>query len=275
MDTSTIIFDVETTGTDRAKDEVIELAIQFGFPEIAPNGAQLAPPRMVWRFKPTRPVGASVAKHRITDEMLINEQPFRVFVQRIGEIFDEAEILIAYNGQFDIDMLMAEFARARYSFPSLAGKVVVDPLRLWQSREPRTLEAAHRRFVGGDFKNAHSASADVLATGGVLLGMIRDFGLGDLTWAEISVLADPERLTWLGPSSHFRWIDGTPTINFGNKCKGMAVADPAAQSYLKWILRSDFQAHVKEIAREATTRTAASFVAWAAKKYPPPAEPTP
>ena len=264
MDTSIIIFDVETTGVDRADDQVIELAVQFGFP-----GDGDGPHRTVWRFKPTKPVGASAATHGITDAMLIDAQPFRVYAQRIGEIIDEAEILIGYNIQFDIDMLMAEFARARCAFPSLAGKVVIDALRLWQTFEPRTLTAAHARFVGGAFDNAHSAGADVAATGNVLLGMIRDFGLTDKTWDEISVLADPDRLTWLGPSGHVRWIDGAPTFTFG-KHKGKAVHDPAVASYLAWVQRSDFPAHVKLIAREASSRRPDAFLRWATQTYPPP-----
>lgn len=269
MDTSIIIFDVETTGTDRAADEVIELAIQFGFPEPGRR-----PSQRVWRFKPTRPVGASAAIHGITDAMLATAQSFRVHAQTIGETIDEAEILIGYNLQFDIDMLQAEFERARYSFPSLAGKVIVDPLRLWHQFEPRTLTAAHRRFVGEGFENAHSAGADVLATGDVLLGMIRDFGLDGKTWDEIAVLADPERLTWLGHSSHVRWVAGVPTINFG-KHKGKAVIDAEVRGYLKWILGSDFPSHVKEIAKEASSRRADAFLKWATQKYPPPTEPVP
>lgn len=265
-DTSIIIADVETTGTDRAKDEVIELAVQFGFP---PRGR--APDQLVWQFKPTRPVGASAAKHGITDAMLAGQQPFRVQAQRIGEIIDEAEIIIGYNIQFDIDMLAAEFARARYSFPSLQGKIIVDALRLWQQFEPRTLTAAHQKFVGGDFENAHSAGADVEATGNVVLGMIRDFGLTDKTWDEISALADPERLTWLGHSNHIRWVNREPTFTFG-KHKGCVVTDPEVRGYLKWMQGSDFPAHVKEIAMQAFKLRPVAFLAWVMQKYPPPVE---
>lgn len=263
MDTTIITFDVETTGTDRAEDQVIELAIQYGF-----NTETTRAPRTVWRFKPTKSVGDSAKIHQITDEMLANEQPFAVYAQRIGEILDAADILLGYNIQFDIDFLGAEFARARAVFPSLAGKIIVDGLRLWQSQEPRTLTAAHQRFVGGEFSNAHSAGADVAATADVVLGMVGQFGLGDRTWEEIARIADPDRLTWLGHSNHICWRSGVPTINFG-KHAGKPVADPEIRGYLTWMLKQDFPAHVREIA-QAAMKLQGRFIAWAMAKYPPP-----
>lgn len=266
MDTTIITLDVETTGKDRAADQIIELAVQYGFAT-----ADHRPPRTVWRFKPTKPVGDSAKIHGITDEALAAEQPFRVHAQRIGEVIDEAEILIGYNIQFDIDFLCAEFARARVIFPSLANKRVIDGLRLWQSQEPRTLTAAHRRFVGGDFADAHSAGADVAATANVVLGMIGQFNLGDRTWDEIARISDPDRLTWLGHSNHVCWRNETPVVNFG-KHAGKPLLDPEIRGYLSWMLKQDFPAHVREIV-QAAVKLQDRFVAWARTKYPPPAAP--
>ncbi len=263
MDTSVIILDVETTGTDRSSDQVIELAVQYGF-----NTETARAPRTVWRFRPTKPVGDSVKIHQITDEMLAREQPFAVHAQRIGEVVDAADVILGYNIQFDIDFLGAEFARAGAVFPALTGKIIIDGLRLWQSREPRTLAAAHQRFVGGDFSNAHSAGADVAATAAVVLGMVDQFGLGDRTWEEIARLADPDRLTWLGHSNHVRWRDGVPTINFG-KHAGKPLLDPEIRGYLSWMLKQDFPPHVREVV-QAAVKLQGRFIAWALAKYPPP-----
>lgn len=266
MDTTIITLDAETTGKDRAADQIIELAIQYGF-----NTETHRAPRTVWRFKPTKLVGDSVKIHRITDEMLANEQPFAVHAQRIGEVIEAAEIILGYNLQFDIDFLSAEFARARAVFPPLAGKLIVDGMRLWQSMEPRTLTAAHQRFVGGDFSNAHSAGADVAATADVVLGMIGQFGLGDKTWEEIARISDPARLTWLGHSNHVCWRDGVPVVNFG-KHAGKPVLDPEIRGYLSWMLKQDFPPHVREIVQVAM-KLQGRFLAWAQAKYPPPPAP--
>lgn len=266
--TRLIILDVETTGVSRETDEVIELAVQFGL-----NADGGAPNRLVWRFRPSKSVGSSAQVHGITDEMLAHELPFRAHALSIAAALREADVIVGYNVQFDLDMLTAAFDRVGVGAPGFGDKVIVDALRLWHQFEPRTLVAAHQRFVGGDFDGAHSAGADVTATGAVLLGMLRAFGLEGRPWSELAALADPDRLTWLGPSSHFRWVAGVPTINFG-KHKGKALLDPDARSYLAWVARSDFAAHVKAIAIAA--QSPRTFLAWAAENFPPPAstEPT-
>lgn len=256
-----IILDVETTGVDRATDEVIELAVQFGIP-----AALAAPEQLVWRFRPSKSVGTSAKVHGITDAMLAAELPFHLLAPRVAQVLAAADVIAGYNVQFDLEMLGAAFDRARIPC-DLSGKVIVDALRLWQQVEPRTLVAAHQRFVGSTFDGAHSAGADVAATGEVLRGMLLAFGLGDKSWPEISALADPDRLTWLGPTSHVRWIDGVPTLGFG-KHKGKPVLAPESLDYLRWVMRSDFPPHVKEIAAAAQGR---GFLAWALAKYPPPA----
>ena len=92
-------------------------------------------------------------------------------------LFGDARVLIGYNVAFDLDMLQAEFARAGLPPLDVAGKLIVDPYRLWGAMEPRGLQYAHRRFVGSDFDGAHRAGADVAATAAVLCGMLAAFGL--------------------------------------------------------------------------------------------------
>jgi hypothetical protein len=89
-------------------------------------------------------------------------------------------------------MLQAELQRAGLAPVDVSGKQLVDPLRLWQRCEPRSLQAAHRRFVGQEFAAAHSASADVAATGRVLRGMLSHFNLaGD--WTAIARVCESPR----------------------------------------------------------------------------------
>lgn len=263
--TRLIVLDVETTGVARDADEVIELAVQFGLVGAA---AGCAPAQRVWRFRPSKSVGSSAQVHGITDEMLAREPTFAACAPTIAQVLAGGDVIVGYNVQFDLDMLAAAFARARVECPPFERAVIVDALRLWHQREPRTLAAAHERFVGGALVDAHSAGADVAATGVVLLGMLKAFGLEGLPWAELAAIADPDRLTWLGPSSHIRWIDGVPTITFG-KHKGRSALDPEVRSYLRWMQGADFPAHVKEIA--AAAQTPITFLEWARRRYPPPA----
>ena len=93
-----------------------------------------------------------------------------------------ADVIVGYNLSFDIDMLQAEYARIGQPLLDLTGKKIVDAFRLWQQCEPRSLQHAHQRFVGDEFAAAHTASADVAATGRVLVGMLRHFKLDGQDW---------------------------------------------------------------------------------------------
>lgn len=283
IDRSIIIIDTETTGVDRATSEVIELAVQYGFgtrdpAQLDENGNEVGAEQTTWRFKPNGLVGDSAKIHGITDEMLVNEQPFLTFAPRIGTILDEAQIIIGYNLNFDLDMLCAAFERCNFKPPDFGKKILIDPLALWRVMEPRKLEHAFARFVGGQLKGAHAAGVDVAATGDVLLGMLRDFGLSNKTWGEVQALASPEAAYRLGHTDHFKWtfVDGYAlpivTMTFG-KHKGCRVDDPEVKGYLSWIAnKGDFPSSVKEVAIMGL-KLKERFLSWATTRYPPPAAP--
>lgn len=241
-----IVFDVETTGTDRRNDQVIELGVQLGI-DAAATGR-------TWRFRPEVPIhpGAQ-AVHGISLADLEGCPAFGECLEEISAVFEKAEIIIGYNIAFDIDMLAAEFERAGRRPLDFSGKTIIDAFRLWQQCEPRSLQHAHQRFVGDSFSAAHSASADVAATGRVLTGMLRAFGLEQQDWGAIAGLCDPQRATWIGPTRHFRWEAGVVMVGFG-KYAGAALhklAHGPDRSFLRWVLDRDFPPHVVEISRAA------------------------
>lgn len=241
-----VVFDVETTGTDRRNDQVIELGVQLGLGEAAEH--------RTWRFRPEVPIhpGAQ-AVHGISMADLEGCPGFGDCVDEIAALFDRAEVIIGYNIAFDIDMLQAEYERAGKRPLDFSGKTIVDAFRLWQQCEPRSLQHAHQRFVGDRFTAAHSASADVAATGRVLTGMLRAFGLEQQDWGAIAGLCDPQRATWIGPTRHLRWENGVVVMGFG-KHAGAAlhkIAHGPDRSFLRWVLDRDFPPHVVEICRAA------------------------
>lgn len=259
-----IVFDVETTGTDKQLDQVIELCVQFGLGEDAPA--------RTWRVRPGVPMhpGAQ-AVHGISLAELSGCPEFSSIADEVRDLFAEARILVGYNLRFDIDMLQAEYMRLRQPLLDLTDKLVLDPFRLWQECEPRSLTHAHRRFVGGDFDLAHSAQADVAATGRVLKGMIDGFGLSS-NWEQIANICQPSRVRWLGGSSHVqRSKDGPLVLGFG-KHTGTAILEMVAGpnvEYLQWILEKDFPVHVHEIIGHALSKSPEMFNQWINTKYPP------
>jgi DNA polymerase III subunit epsilon len=261
-----LVFDVETTGLNKETDQIIELGIQFGLHP----GAE----RQAWRFCPTVPIHPDAqAAHGLSAEDLAGEPPFSARAPHLHRLFSGAEALVGYNIGFDIEMLLAEFRRARLPPVDLGQKVVVDALRLWQVMEPRQLQSAYRRFVGGTFAGAHSAAADVAATAEVLLGMMRGFSLEGKSLAELAAICEPDRASWLGPSSHFQWRGGVAVVAFG-KHGGKALHEMAAgpdRGYFEWMMGRDFPAHVKEICQALLQLDGQAFLATVARSYPPPA----
>ena len=167
---SILVFDVETTGLQRDRDQIVELAVQAGLDADAP--------RRCWRFRPSVSMDpASERIHGISADDLATEPPFAACAAELHGLFTDAQVLIGYNVGFDLDMLQAEFARAGLPPLDVGEKLIVDPYRLWSAIEPRGLKYAHRRFCGSDFDGAHQAQADVAATAAVLGGMLSTFGL--------------------------------------------------------------------------------------------------
>jgi DNA polymerase-3 subunit epsilon len=202
--------------------------------------------------------------------------PFVAFADEIAEAFARADVIVGYNLSFDFDMLQAEYIRAGRPPLDLSGKKIVDAFRLWQQCEPRSLQHAHRRFVGDEFAAAHSASADVAATGRVLVGMLRHFRLDDRDWSQIASVSDPGRASWVGPSRHLRWENEVIVLGFG-KHMGAPVHELAAgpdRGFLRWVVDKDFPPHVSEICRAALERPGEEFMAWARERYGQPAPTT-
>lgn len=257
-----IIFDVETTGTDRRRDQVIELCVQLGLDDDAP--------RRVWRVQPTVPISPEAqAVHGISMEDLAGCPRFAAVADEVREVFDAARILVGYNLAFDIGMLQAEFARLGQAF-DLRGKDIVDAFRLWQQCEPRSLQHAHERFVGDSFAAAHSAAADVAATGRVLQGMIESFDLAGREWGDIASVCEPERASWIGPSHHIRWSpEGRAVLGFGKHAGQLmdVLARSDDSGYLRWIMDKDFPPHVREICAKALELPAEELTRWVQATY--------
>ena len=209
--------------------------------------------------------------HGISMDDLKDCEPFSTHAPKIRRIFEKADIIVGYNVSFDLDMLQAEFQRAGVPLIDLPKKLIIDPYRLWQRMEPRTLQDAHRRFVGTEFEEAHSADADIRATARVLQAMIEEFKLAAAGWEKIADLCEPERRKWIGTSHHMQWKDGVPVIAFG-KHAGTALHELVAgpdSSYLDWMMTKDFPEHVKRICEGAVHHRGEALVTWIISEFGP------
>ncbi|MEP6861260.1 MAG: 3'-5' exonuclease [Deltaproteobacteria bacterium] len=263
-----VIFDCETTGIDFVKDQVIELCVQHGLGDQATS--------RTWRIRPSVPIHpAAQAVHGIALEDLAGCPQFGEYADEIIQVFAAADVIVGYNISFDIEMLQAELARIDRQPLDLTNKKIVDAFRLWQQCEPRSLQHAHRRFVGDEFAAAHTASADVAATGRVLVGMLEHFKLAGQDWHQIASVCDPmpNRASWVGPSRHLRWEGEAIVVGFG-KYAGVPLHEIAAgpdRSFLQWVMNKDFPTHVVEICKQALERSGEELVRWARERFGQPA----
>lgn len=239
-----IAFDVETTGKNADVDQIVEISMCLYDAGKETSFHQL--------LKPDVPISKGAQRvHGISMEDLQDSPSFRDVSQEIFDFLASAEVIVGYNVRFDIRFVEKEFARIGREV-RLEEKLIVDPFRIWQTLEPRSLGDAHLRFVGTEMENAHRAEDDVRAALRVLRGLRKEFNLEEAAWEDLARLTSPDKEFWIGPSSHLTWDEGQVVFGFG-KYSGRPLLEVAQNKpdYLGWIKKSDFPKHVKSLCKGA------------------------
>jgi DNA polymerase III subunit epsilon len=262
-----IAFDVETTGKNADTDQIVEISMC-----LYEAGSERGYHRLI---RPDVPIASGAQKvHGITMEDLKDAPSFAEVADEIYDFLDAADVIVGYNVRFDIRFVEKEFDRIGRTV-TLYEKLVVDPYRIWQAMEPRSLEDAHVRFVGSKMENAHSAEADVQAAVRVLRGVRETFNLQEASWEDLAIITTPELRCWIGPTDHVKWEDGRVVLGFG-KHNGKPVYDVVrdAKDYLRWITGADFPPHVKSLCKGAMSGIPEeAFVERIIQFYGPPPPP--
>lgn len=239
-------IDVETTGTNPNSDRVVELSIL----RIQLDGTEEYKSH---RVNPEVPIPAdATAVHGITDADVSGLPTFRQYAKSVRDFLEGCDIAGFNVIKFDLPCLEAEFSRAGVDF-SRRGRNLVDSMIIYHQRDPRDLQAAHRKYCGVEMENAHVAEEDAKAAAAVLDGqmeMYKDLprdaaGLCDICYKVEENCIDAE--------GKFVWVEGEAVCNFGKKYKGRKLRDIVAAdpSYLSWIVGADFSTEVREIAAKA------------------------
>lgn len=224
-------FDVETTGTDPAKDRIISLAYHAMFSETEHEAGK-------FRFNPGFQMSEEViAVHGITNEELKDCPPFREHCSQLSEIFADGD-LAGYNiRNFDIPILWEEFHRAGFTW-DLSGVHVFDACAIFKAKEERSLEAAMKFYCAREHSDAHDAEGDVAATIDVLQAQIERYpDLKAMSPEQLHTFCqgDERRVDLAGKIVLSK--DGYPTYAIG-KAKGTLVADDPG--FGRWMLKQDF-----------------------------------
>lgn len=233
-------FDLETTGTDVAKDRVVEIAIL----KIFPNGNKES---KTWLVNPEMVIPEEViAVHGITNEKVANEPTFKELSKEIFNLIKDSDLAGYNSDRFDIPLLAEEMLRADIDF-DMKNRVSIDVQTIFHKKEKRTLSAAYQFYCNKNLEDAHSAKADTMATYEVLKSQLERYE--DLS-NDIKNLSE---FTKRKNSADFAGYivfnkDNEEVFSFG-KHKGKKVEDVMEQEpgYFGWLLNADFPLYTKKV----------------------------
>ncbi len=233
-------FDLETTGTNVAKDRIVEISIL----KIYPNGNKES---KTWLVNPEIEIPEKASNiHGITNEKVVSEPTFKQLSKEIYGIIKDSDLGGFNSDRFDIPLLAEEMLRADVDF-DMKNMVSIDVQTIFHKMEKRTLGAAYKFYCNKELDDAHSAEADTLATYEVLLSQLDRYP--DLE-NNVKKLAEF--------STHRQFADFAGFIGFDDedneifafgKHKGKKVLEVLEKEpgYFGWILNADFPLYTKKV----------------------------
>lgn len=235
-----VFFDLETTGTDVAKDRIVEISIL----KLHPDGKKEVKTR---RVNPEMPIPAGSSEiHGIYDEDVKDEPTFAALAKSLAQFIGNSDLAGYNSNKFDVPLLMEEFLRVGVDF-ELESRKLVDVQNIFHKMEQRTLVAAYKFYCGKDLVDAHSAEADIKATYEVLESQIERY---EELENDIDFLADfSKRNDTADLMGRIVFNEeGVEVFNFG-KHKGKPVTEVLEKepSYYDWMMKGDFPLYTKKI----------------------------
>lgn len=233
-------FDLETTGTNVAKDRIVEIAIL----KVYPNGNKES---KTWLVNPEMEIPAEViAVHGISNEKVANEPTFKQLSKEIYNLIKDSDLAGFNSDRFDIPLLAEEMLRADVDF-DMKSMVSVDVQTIFHKMEKRTLGAAYKFYCDKDLTDAHSAAADTNATYEVLKAQLDRYPELENNVKKLSEFTTRKQsLDFAGFIAKNK--EGEPVFTFG-KHKGKLVNDVLDNEpgYFGWILNADFPLYTKKV----------------------------
>lgn len=231
-------LDLESTGTNKQKDRIVEIAIV----KVNPDGTREQFESLV---NPEIPIAAeSTAVHGITDEKVKDAPTLARLLPKIIPFIEGSDIGGFNSNNYDIPLLYNELARCGYTW-NLADVSFIDACVIFKRKEERTLSAAVQFYCKREHVDAHGALADVNATIDVFIAQLKQYqdvqGF-DRQQLNLYCNYDKPRADLAGCFSID--VDGDFILTFG-KHKGLKAKD--CKDYLIWMLTSDFMADTKEL----------------------------
>ena len=236
--------DTETTGTDPAKDRVVEVGVVV----LTPGGDRTS---YRWLVNPGGPIPAEATRvHGISDSMVAGAPTFAQIAPELAVLLAGCD-LTGYNlRSFDLPILKAEFARAGRPWPCADARVV-DALVIFRDRERHTLSDAVRNYLGREHEGAHGAVADAEATLDVLLAQLARYQDLPHDLPGLDLASGGRQPDWATDCGRIRWdAEGHAVLAFG-KHNGKRLVDIARgdRGFLQWMTgpKTNFPDDVRQL----------------------------
>nr|MBP6378125.1 3'-5' exonuclease [Kaistella sp.] len=131
------VFDLETTGTNVAKDRIVEISIL----KVNPDASRES---RTWLVNPEMYIPKeSTAVHGISDEDVKNSPKFSEIAPKVMEMISGTDLGGFNSNRFDVPLLAEELLRAGIDFDLNKFKLV-DAQTIFHKMEPRNLTAAYK-----------------------------------------------------------------------------------------------------------------------------------
>ncbi len=164
-----VVYDVESTGTDTTKDEIIQIAAL----RLGKEGQEI---EIFERFiRPSKSVGDSEAVHGFSDAYLAEHgDEARAVLAEFRE-FSRGAVIVGHNVNYDVSIFRSELHRHNLGDPAFGG--IYDTLDIFRRFYPNL--ANHKLgFLSEHFpinhKPTHNAMDDIRATALLLLYAVRE-----------------------------------------------------------------------------------------------------
>lgn len=233
-------FDLETTGTNLAKDRIVEIAIL----KVFPNGNKES---RTWLVNPEMEIPREVIEiHGISNEKVANEPTFKDLSKQIYDMIKGCDLGGYNSNRFDIPLLAEELLRADIDF-DMKNMLAVDVQTIFHKKEQRTLAAAFKFYCGKDLIDAHSAAADTEATFEVLKSQLDKYDdlENDIKW--LSKYSERKAFADFAGFITFN-KKGEEVFSFG-KYRGKLVEEVLEKEpgYFGWLQNADFPLYTKKV----------------------------
>jgi len=239
-----VIFDLETTGLDRTKDQIIQ---------ISALKVNTDTNEILGEFnKYVQPIGSytigygAYFKHGLTPDFLKDKPHFKDIAQELLDFIDDSAIL-TYNGNsFDIAFLLEELHKYGFDL-NIMDRPVYDAFLEEKRRNGNSLENTYKRYKGKTMiesgLTAHDALSDVKATYSIFVAQQKISPYGpEKMYGPDNVITDQE----------FRG-EVKPCMTLGKyKSLSLEFIAQVDQQYLKWAIsdKCSFSKESKEFIKQ-------------------------